>query len=652
MATAASLNPDSQHELTVGKRRRRRQEALLAFLFLAPATIITLIFRIWPVVFGFFVSLHQWRARTHNFLGLDQYVRALGNVAYLLAFFISLLFLIGAYRVLRAALADMAEGKGTFYPYLLPGAILGVGTVLLSVGIAAQLGDFQLYGLGVLAAGAGVLWLVNQRFSHPMSGARHGVHAWQLAVLVILAVGLFLFTIAEILMDSALAFDLVPVLAPGLYVPPLESQMAGGAVLAVALILFALVSRWRKRQPDTYTGNRMRGLLRLAQWILTLVVIGTLIYLVSAFQFNQAAAAAIRDIDRTTVGEIGQEFTGLDRDGFRSQYGTPRGENLANTLLMWPQVISIALGVVLIYAAYSLWKEAAERQTTLGMGGLVLLAIMLAVAGWLLIGELPQAMAVGDTGYYNSLLITTTYALGTVPIQLSLGLFLAYLMFYEVTLGKSLYRVIYFLPYVAPTVATATVFGIIFSSRGYSLANRFLALFGVDAQAWLFESRGIFQIIAQMISPGITLPAFLVGPSLALISIIIYNIWVFAGYNSVIFLAGLGAIPGDLYEAAKVDGAGRWAAFRKITFPLLSPTTFFLLILSITGTFRAFTHIYVMRQAAARGTADTASVHIFVQFWQFNQWGYASAMAFVLFGIILILTLIQNKASEGRVFYG
>lgn len=652
MATAASLDPGLQHELAVGKRRRRRQEALLAFLFLAPATIITLVFRIWPVVFGFFVSLHQWRARSHSFLGLDQYVRALGNIAYLLAFFICLLFLMRAFRVLRAMRTSMAEGKGSFWPYLLPGSILGVGTVLLAVGIAAQLGDFQLWGLGVLAVGAGAYWLVNRRYGHVMSDARYGVQTWQLAVLAILAVGLFLFTIAEILLDSALAFELTPVLAPGLYIPPLESQMAGAAILVTALIVFALASRWRKRQPDTYAGDRMRGLLRLAQWVLALVIIGALIYLISAFQFDQAAAAAVRDIDRNTVGEVGQEFYGLDRDAFRSQYGTPRGENLANTLVMWPQVISIALGFVLIYAAYNMWKEAAERQTALGMGGLVLLAIMVAIAGWLLIGELPQAMAVGDVGYYNSLLITTTYALGTVPVQLSLGLFLAYLMFYEVTLGKSLYRVIYFLPYVAPTVATATVFGIIFSSRGYSLANRFLGIFGIDAQAWLFESRGIFQIIAQMINPEITLPAFLIGPSLALISIILYNIWVFAGYNSVIFLAGLGAIPGDLYEAAKVDGAGRWAAFRKITFPLLSPTTFFLLILSITGTFRAFTHIYVMRQAAARGTADTASVHIFVQFWQFNQWGYASAMAFVLFGIILILTLVQNKASEGRVFYG
>ncbi len=654
MATVASTDPDLQRELMLGKRRRKRQEALLALLFVAPATIITLLFRIWPVVFGFFVSLHQWRARSHSFLGLDQYVTALGNAAYVLAFFISILFLFFGYRTLRKAQAVMAEHpKASFYPYLLPGAVLAVATLLLAFGVAAQLGEYALLGLVVGAVGAGVYWVVQRQHQEDVVVEAHfGLLAWQLVVLWLLGVGLFLFTIVEILLDSALAFELVPFMVEGLYLPPLASQMAGAAVLAGAGILYALARWWEDRQPDDYAGDRVRALLRLGRIVLVVVMVGALIYLVAAFQQDQAAAAAIRGFDRNAVGEAGQALTGLERDAFRGQYGTPRGETLASALLLWPQVISIALGFTLMFVAYRIWRSAARTETTPGMGGVILLAIIVAIAGWLLIGELPQAMAVGDPDFYSSLLITTTYALGTVPIQLSLGLFLAYLMFYEVTIGKSLYRVIYFLPYVAPTVATATVFGIIFSSRSYSLANKLVGAIGIDPQAWLFESRGIFQIIAQSINPDVVLPAFLIGPSLALISIIIYNIWVFSGYNAVIFLAGLGSIPGDLYEAAKVDGAGRWAAFRQITFPLLSPTTFFLLILSITGTFRAFTHIYVMREAAARGTADTTSVYIFAQFWQFNQWGYASAMAFVLFGIILILTLVQNRASEGRVFYG
>ena len=134
--------------------------------------------------------------------------------------------------------------------------------------------------------------------------------------------------------------------------------------------------------------------------------------------------------------------------------------------------------------------------------------------------------------------------------------------------------------------------------------------------------------------------------------IIIYNWWVFVGYDTVIYLAGLGAIPHDLYEAAEIDGAGRWSLFRKITIPLLSPTTFFLTIIATIGTFKAFNHIWMMKEVAARDTVDTASILIFQTFRGDGQFGEATAMAFLLFGIILILSQIQNRIGEKLVFYG
>jgi ABC-type sugar transport system permease subunit len=650
MAASATTRTILQ-ELEAGKRRRRRKEALLAFLFVAPATIVTFVFGIWPVIFGFFVSLHQWRARSHNFLGLDQYVRALGNAAYVLVFFLCVLFLYGGYRALKGLL-ERAEQGVSFYPFLIPGFILALGTIVFAIGFAAQDGGLMVPGMILLAAGGALYWALSRREGAP-ADSRTGLGVWQLNLLWLLALGLFLFTISEILHDTAIAFMITAAAAPDLYLPPLSQQMAlcGGAVLA--LIAIVVIRWWRRRLPDEYAYDRGRFVLQLATYLLAVVVFFLVVYLISAMQFDQQAASAVRDMNAGAVTEIGQAVTGLERDRYRPLYGTLDGENLANMLLSWPQIMSVSLGFILMFTAYRVWRQASGRETGMGTSAFILLTILLAVGGWLLIGELPQALAVGDIDYYNSLLITTTYVLGTVPMQLVLGLLLAYIMFYEISLGKSLFRVIYFLPYVAPTVATATVFGIIFSSRSYSLSNQALALFGIRPLGWLYESKGIFQLLAEMIAgPQVHLPVFLVGPSLALVSITLYSIWVFSGYNSVIFLAGLGAIPFDLYEAAKVDGAGRWAAFRKITLPLLSPTTFFLIILSITGTFRAFNHIYVMRQAAARGTADTATVHIFVQFWQFNQWGYAAAMAFVLFGIILILTLVQNELSKERVFYG
>ncbi|MCZ7543638.1 MAG: sugar ABC transporter permease [Anaerolineae bacterium] len=207
---------------------------------------------------------------------------------------------------------------------------------------------------------------------------------------------------------------------------------------------------------------------------------------------------------------------------------------------------------------------------------------------------------------------------------------------------------IYFIPYITPAVASAAVFRIIFSNRPDSLANQVSKGMGMGTQQWLLEPKGIFQMLAEPLD--VALPAWAAGPSLALVVIIIYSVWTYVGYDTVIFLAGLGAIPNELYEAAKIDGGSRWAIFRHITLPLLSPTTFFLSLIAVIGTFKAFNHIWVLRHASALGTTDTASIVIFNEFFRNSRFGYASAMAFVLFAIILSLTLVQNRIASKRVF--
>src|SRR5262249_21397626 len=126
--------------------------------------------------------------------------------------------------------------------------------------------------------------------------------------------------------------------------------------------------------------------------------------------------------------------------------------------------------------------------------------------------------------------------------------------------------------------------------------------------------------------------------------------------NAVIFLAGLGGVPRELYEAAEVDGAGRWAAFRNITIPMISPTTFFLTILAIIGTFKAFTHIWVLRGTDTRDALDTTTVFIFNIInggaTTGTSYPYAAALSFILFGVILVLTIVQNRLSRDQVFYG
>jgi len=362
-------------------------------------------------------------------------------------------------------------------------------------------------------------------------------------------------------------------------------------------------------------------------------------------------------------------------------------------------VAGMIIGLILAVSAYVLWQRASKRETGEGRGLQIGAGVAGLVAVVLLIRALPGLMASGEWTYlvrlilrlvsvvailaaalffffvdfqrmwelgsqsfFKSLLYTVFYSIGTVPIQLGVSLALAYILFQGIR-GRGAFRLLYFMPYIAPSVATAVVFRRIFSLRDTGLMNRLVGTVGIPPLKWLSEAKGINLIILdlwnQAFGTQLTWPDFsdplnviLVGPSLALVSIIIYNWWVFVGYDTVIYLAGLGSIPHELYEAAEIDGAGRWAMFRKITFPLLSPTTFFLTVIATIGTFKAFNHIWMMKELAARETVDTASILIFQTFRADGRFGEATAMAFILFGIILVLSQIQNRIGEKLVFYG
>lgn len=272
-------------------------------------------------------------------------------------------------------------------------------------------------------------------------------------------------------------------------------------------------------------------------------------------------------------------------------------------------------------------------------------------AGLLLVGALGIAYT-GDAVFLGSLKVTALYAIGSIPVQLGVSLILAYVLFQKIR-AKAAFRTLFFLPYVTPAIASAVVFRSIFNPGPSSLANRVLGWIGLSPQRWLFEDDSIVTLLLRGLGAE-QVPAWVNAafPSMALTAIILYNIWVYVGYDTVIFLAGLSAIPREYYEAAQMDGAGLWAQFRHITVPLLSPTTFFLSMVAVIGTFRAFNHIYIMRLPGARGTVDTASIVIFDALFKSGQAGYASAMALVLFGVILSLTLLQNRLLSKRVFYG
>ncbi len=142
---------------------------------------------------------------------------------------------------------------------------------------------------------------------------------------------------------------------------------------------------------------------------------------------------------------------------------------------------------------------------------------------------------------------------------------------------------------------------------------------------------------------GENVSAWLAGPSVALLSIMMLNVWTTAGTMMVIFLAGLQDVPGDVYEAASLDGASRWRMFRDITVPLLRPVTLFVVTLGLIGTFQVFDQIWIMTEGGPAKTTTTVAYLIYLEGFKNFSMGYAAALAVVLFALIFLLFLAQRR---------
>ncbi len=325
-------------------------------------------------------------------------------------------------------------------------------------------------------------------------------------------------------------------------------------------------------------------------------------------------------------------------------------QNFESILGSWWGALLFAGGFVLLLTAYWLWSEVlrAPYAAPFSRKLLVKLPAVLLVAGALFgiaVGWEQMAEA-GDARFLRSLQITLYYALGTIPTQIVIALVIANMLFQNLK-GQEFFRMIFFLPYIVPVVAVAAVFERLFSPRDTAFMNTVLSTFGLPPQRWLQEPRALLEVVF-----GLNLDGFWAGPSLALVTIVIFGIWNYVGFNIIVFLAGLGGIPRDLYEAAEIDGAGRWQSFIGITVPLLSPITFYLTLIGFIGTFQVFNSVYVMRSPQALGTVDTTSIVIFDTFFARNQYGLATAQAMLLFLIILFITVAQGRFFGRRVFYG
>jgi multiple sugar transport system permease protein len=425
-----------------------------------------------------------------------------------------------------------------------------------------------------------------------------------------------------------------------------------GAINLAGLVLIFLSFITFFTQDNAIEAGEARELGNIPVGLLLLIIAGFLNYGLSRWQHQVAAKTKYSVLPSFTSQAVVVWLTvggGLALAWFT--YNTIVGsEQAAGT---WLKLRAILIGLAQLGIAYAIWTWA-MRQFSLAkfIGGTVAAAAFIG-GGVYLLNFWPVVSQGSDPDFYLSMAVTVYYAVGAVPVQLIIALVLAYLLFQDLK-GKGFFRVAFFIPYVAPTVAGAAIFDVLFSLREYSLANRFMQFITGNELlrlSWLQEPGSAIATIGEAFGFGAS-AAWEFGPSLALLVIILFSIWRFVGYDTVIFLAGLGNIPGVLYEAAEIDGANRWQVFRHITIPLLSPTTFFLSVISVIGTFKAFNSIWVLRNTAALGTTDTASIYFFATFFRGARFGYATSMAMILFVIILTLTIIQNRLAERRVFYG
>ncbi|RLL46967.1 sugar ABC transporter permease [Oceanobacillus piezotolerans] len=232
-----------------------------------------------------------------------------------------------------------------------------------------------------------------------------------------------------------------------------------------------------------------------------------------------------------------------------------------------------------------------------------------------------------DPNFITALKNTGIFVLGVVPISIFLSMGIAVLLNNKIKLA-GFFRTIYFLPFVTSVVAVSIVWSWIYHSD-YGLLNYFLGWFGIDPIAWLND------------------------PNYAMPALIIMSIWKGLGFNIIIFLAGLQNIGEQYYLAAKVDGASAWKRFTNITLPLLSPTIFFVSIISIINGFKVFDEVFALfnGRPGPANSALTVVYYIYQKFYEEWQFGLASTAAFVLFIIIFIFTIIQLVIGRRFVHY-
>ena len=263
--------------------------------------------------------------------------------------------------------------------------------------------------------------------------------------------------------------------------------------------------------------------------------------------------------------------------------------------------------------------------------GPMLFSLYISFTRWNIVGDPKwvglanyQRIFTEDRDFRQALYVTFKYSLIYLPLSTIIGLAMALALHVKLK-GVGIFRTALYLPYVVPGIAATLVWVWVLNGR-FGLINSMLAWVGVDGPNWFGD------------------------PDTALYGIVMISIWGVGG-SAVIYLAGLQNIPEHLYEAALVDGANAWQKFRFITIPMLSPTIFYLLIIGLIGVFQTFTSSFVATGGGPLKSTFFYMLYIYNKAWESLRMGYASALAWIMFAIIMLITVLVFRSSALWVHY-
>ena len=226
---------------------------------------------------------------------------------------------------------------------------------------------------------------------------------------------------------------------------------------------------------------------------------------------------------------------------------------------------------------------------------------------------------VGDEDFRRSVINTFYFTGASVPLGMAIGLGIA-LLLNQPLWGRTILRTLFFLPVVTPFVVAAIVWKWLYNGD-----------FG-PINYYLIRTHLITEPLLWLSDKNLAMPA-----------VVLMSVWTSVGFSMVVYLAALQAVPGELYESARIDGAGWWAQLRHVTIPMLAPTTLFLMVMGIIGSFQVFTQIFIMTNGGPVNRTTTMVFYIYEAAFKFYEMGYASTRAYALFAMLFVFTLIQLR---------